>query len=85
VFGHFARGEVFALPVIGHIRRAGLWLIVFFFANIAGQAALRAANLAPQEWADGTAWPLVLGVVTFIAAYVMEEARRIAADHAEIV
>ena len=85
VFEHFARGEIFALPVIGHIRRAGLWLIVSFFANIAGQIALRAANLVPREQAHGTAWPLVIGVVTCIAAYVMEEGRRIAADHAEII
>jgi hypothetical protein len=85
VFGHFAKGEVFVLPVIGHIRHAGLWLILSFFANIGSQTMLRATGLMPPGLAEGSTWPLVIGVVTFIAAYVMEEARRIAADHAEIV
>lgn len=85
VFSHFARGEVFVLPVISHIRRAGLWLVISFCANIASQTMLRATGLMPPGPAQGSAWPLVIGVVTFIAAYVMEEARRIAADHAEIV
>jgi len=85
VFGHFARGEVFVLPVIGHVRRASVWLIVSFFANIAGQIMLRATGLMPPGQSHGTAWPLIIGVVTFIAAYVMAEAQRIAADNAEIV
>jgi hypothetical protein len=85
VFGHFAKDEIFVLPVIGHIRQAGLWLIVSFLANIASQTMLRATGLMPPGLAEGSFWPLVVGLVIFIAAYVMEEARRIAADHAEIV
>ncbi|HKD47409.1 MAG TPA: hypothetical protein VKB67_06965 [Rhizomicrobium sp.] len=85
VFGNFAKGEIFALPVIGHIRHAGLWLIVSFVANIVSQTVLGATGLMPAGQAQGSTWPLVIGVVTYIAAYVMEEARRIAADHAEIV
>jgi hypothetical protein len=60
-------------------------LVVSFFTNIAGQTMLRATGLMPPGEAQGSTWPLVIGVVTFIAAYVMEEARRIAADNAEIV
>lgn len=85
VFGNFAKGEIFVLPVIGHIRQAGLWLVVSFFTNIAGQTLLRATGLMPPGLAQSSTWPLVIGAVTFIAAYVMEEARRIAADNAEIV
>jgi len=85
VFGHFAKGEIFVLPVIGHIQQAGLWLIASFFADIAGQTMLRATGLMPRGPAQGSIWPLIIGMVTFIAAYVMEEARRIAADNAEIV
>jgi hypothetical protein len=85
VFGHFARGEVFVLPVSGHIRGAGLWMIISFFANIAAQTALRLTGMMPPGQSHGTAWPLVIGIVTFIAAYVMAEAQRIAADHAEII
>jgi hypothetical protein len=85
VFGHFARGEVFVLPVIVHVRRAGLWLIVSFFANIVGQLALKALGLIPPGQVHSTSWPLIIGIVTTIGAYVMEEARRFAADSAEIV
>ena len=83
VFEHFAMGEIF-LPVISHVRRTGLWLIISFFAPIVAQMTLNAMKLSHGQ-AHGTAWPLVIGIVTFIAAYVMEEARRIAADNAEIV
>lgn len=85
VFSHFAKGEIFVLPVIGHVRSAGLWLIVSFFSNIAGPIALRATGLMPPGQSQGTSWPLVIGVVTYIAAYVMAEAQRIAAENAEIV
>ena len=84
VFGHFAKCEIFVLPVIGHIRSAGLWLIISFFAPIVGKTALNALKLSHGQ-SDNSAWPLVIGIVTFIAAYVMEEARRIAAENAEIV
>ena len=85
VFGHFAKGEIFVLPVIVHIRQAGLWLFISFFANIASHVALAAAKLIPNGQTHGSTWPLLIGVTTTIAAYVMEEARRIAADNAEIV
>ena len=85
VFGHFAKDEIFVLPVIGHIRHAGQWLIISFFADIAAQNLLKTLHLMPSGPTHGSSWPLVIGVVTFIAAYVMEEARRIAADNAEIV
>jgi asparagine N-glycosylation enzyme membrane subunit Stt3 len=39
----------------------------------------------PPGQSHGTAWPLIIGVVTVIAAYVMAEASRIAAENAEIV
>ncbi len=85
VFGHFAKGEIFVLPVIGHIRHAGLWLIASFLANIAAQTMLRATGFMPPGLAEGSTWPLVIGLVTFIAAYVMEEARRIAEENASIL
>lgn len=84
VFGHFARGEIFVLPVIVHIRQAGLWLVISFFAPIVGQMTLNALKLSHGQ-THGTIWPLVIGVVTVIAAYVMTEAQRIAAENAEIV
>jgi hypothetical protein len=84
VFGHFAKGEIFVLPVIDHIRSAGLWLIISFFAPMLAQMALNLLQLS-QGQAHGSTWPLTIGAVTFIAASVMAEARRIADDNASIV
>lgn len=98
LFFCFARGEVFATKPIAHIRAAGLWLTSSFFMGIAavyllqlcGQknafypvhvpfpAGLIALSI---EWKD----ELLIGLAALIAAYVMEEARRIAVDHAEII
>jgi hypothetical protein len=85
VFGYFAKGEIFVAPVIDHIRRAGYWLIAYFFAGIASHITLLLDGLIPKGHADLPFWPLIIGIITTILAYVMEEARRIAADHAEIV
>jgi len=85
VFGHFARGEVFVLPVIRHIRGAGFWLFLSYFAGIAGGILLVASGVTQHVHYDSGLWPLGIGVVTFIAAHVMEEARRIADDNAGIV
>jgi hypothetical protein len=88
LFWHFARGEVFVVAAIAHIRAAGLWLIASFFGAIAGPILLVVSGImhtATHITSSAGLWPLVIGIVTFIAAYVMEEARRIAADNAEIV
>lgn len=85
LFGHFARGEVFTADAIGHIRAAGVWLVVSFFAAIAGRIVL-ALNGVPQTARNGDGlWPLLTGTATFIAAHVMAEAQHIAAENAEIV
>lgn len=97
----FARGEVFAAQPIAHIRRAGLWEIVSFFTGTGAIYLLVLAGIkgdiydAIRRTPDllmslaGTAVhyenAIFVGVPIIIAAYVMEEARRIAADHAEIV
>lgn len=94
----FSRGEVFAARPIAHMRAAGLWLIGSFFLGLAAIYLLDMLGLKnllmpshlryPQaliglmlEWRT----PLLMGIPTLIAAIVMDEARRIAADHAEIV
>jgi len=98
LFFCFAKGEVFAAKPIAHIRGAGLWLTASFFTGV---AAIYLLQLCGQKNAffpvhfyfPGGLMPLSFefkgdlftGIPTIIAAYVMEEARRIAADHAEIV
>lgn len=97
----FARGEVFAAQPIAHIRWAGLWEIVSFFtgtgaiyllvlAGIKGDiydAIRRSPDLLTALASTAAHYEnaIFVGVPIIIAAYVMEEARRIAADHAEIV
>jgi hypothetical protein len=80
VFSSFARGEVFAAKPIAHIRACGFWTIVWAFAPSAAQLILEHHVRIKFE-------PPILafGVATFIAAYVMGEARRIADDNASIL
>jgi hypothetical protein len=85
LFGCFARGEVFAVKPIAHIRAAGLWLTASFFTNFAGLVLLHYCGVATHVSPIGFLGALFTGIATTIAAYVMEEARRIAADYAEIV
>jgi len=85
LFGCFARGEVFAVKPIAHIRGVGLWLTASFFTDSAGLVLLHYCGVATPVSPIAFLGALFTGVATTIAAYVMEEARRIAADHAEIV
>jgi hypothetical protein len=80
IFGCFAKGEVFAHRPITHIRAAGLWIIIWAFAPSAAQLILEGHVRVKFE-------PplLAFGVATFIAAYVMAEARRIADENASIL
>ena len=84
-FGAFARGEVFSSATIVHIRSTGIWLIACFLAGVATVPLMIGAGLHDAEQMPVDFWPLFTGLTTFIAAHVMTEASRIAADHAEIV
>lgn len=85
LFGAFAQGAVFAPASISHIRSIGIWLVVCFFAGAATVPLMIGAGLHDPAQMSLDFWPLVTGIVTTIAAHVMTEASRIAADHAEIV
>lgn len=98
LFLGFARGDVFAAKPIAHLRLAGWWLTASFFASVASVWFLSVSGCLQAEGGRHLHFPgaliglvimfraiLFAGVPTIIAAYVMEEARRIAADHAEIV
>jgi hypothetical protein len=85
LFAHFAKGEVFNTASIGHIRAAGLWLLISPFANIAMQMGLRWTIDAPAHDLKLNPQTLIFGIATFIAAYVMAEAQRIADENASIL
>lgn len=85
LFGCFAKGEVFAATPIGHIRAAGLWLTVSFFADIAGVTLLRYCGQNQHIGFLEFIGALFTGIAITIVANVMSEAHRIASDHAEIV
>jgi hypothetical protein len=98
LFFYFARGEVFAAKPIAHIRATGWWLTGSFFLGIVAVYLLQQLGLKNAIYANHINFPagllalsiewkdaLLMGIATIIAAYVMEEARCIAADHAEIV
>jgi hypothetical protein len=85
VFGAFAQGAIFAPATIVHIRSAGAWLVVSFFAGAATLPLLIGAGLHAPGQFQLDFWPLIVGVTTFIAAHVMAEAGRIAAENAQIV
>jgi hypothetical protein len=98
LFFCFAKGEVFAAKPIAHIRGAGLWLTAAFFTGIAAIYLLQLCGQQNAYFPVHIYFPagliplslefkgdLLIGLPTIIAAHVMEEARRIAADHAEIV
>jgi hypothetical protein len=86
LFFCFTKGEVFAAQPISHIRAAGLWLTISFFSDIAGIILLRFCGIkSGAPISASSLGAMSLGIATIIAAYVMEEARRIAADSAEIV
>ena len=76
---------MFAVKPIAHIRGAGLWLAASFFTDFAGLILLHYCGVATPVSPIAFLGALFTGIATAIAAYVMEEARRIAADHAEIV
>ena len=80
VFGGFAKGEVFAARPIAHIRACGFSIIIWAFAPSAAQFILEHHVRIKFEPAL-----LAFGVTTFIAAYVMGEARRIADENASIL
>jgi hypothetical protein len=90
LFDEFARGEIFATKPIANMRAIGLWLVISFFTGFIAYGAdmiLVASDhikikspLPTPEWSA-----LFAGIATTIAAHVMAEAQRIAADNAEIV
>ena len=85
LFAGFARGQVFPDGTIAHLKGLGFWLILSVVVGIVVQVFFFAVAEIRKTHLDFEPMTLLYGAITYVAAYVMTEARRIAAEHAEIV
>lgn len=84
VFGKFSAGEVFAEETIARIRAAALWLMLAALATTVSENLLDLAAGAQPPYPHGGlkfSW-LIFGAITYVAAYVMAEARRMGNENA---
>lgn len=85
VFLGLAGGEIFTATTVADLRTTSLWMIVAACASSVDQLIF---NVSVGRGAHGLSFsPAILffGVCTYVAAYVMAEARQIAEDNASIV
>jgi hypothetical protein len=86
LFRLYADGIVFARENATHLKRIGLWLVVYPFAKFAANMIFRAAGGTDTAWFRGELVDaLVLGAIVFAIAQVMEFGREIEQDQAEII
>lgn len=73
LFRLYARGIVFARSNAGHLRRAGVWLIVYPAAKFAANALFQVAGGTDKAWFSMTlVHSLVLGLIVLAMSLVME-------------
>jgi hypothetical protein len=86
LFGLYASGIVFARENAAHLKRIGVWLVVYPFAKFAANMLFRLAGGTDKAWFRGELVDaLILGVIVFAIAQVMEFGREIEQDSAEII
>jgi Protein of unknown function (DUF2975) len=85
LFAGFARGKVFTETTIAHLKALGFWLILSVVVGVFVQVFFFAVAEIRKTHLDIEPITLLYGAMTYVAAYIMAEASRIAADHAEIV
>ena len=85
LFAGFARGQVFTDDAIAHLKALGFWLIVSVVLGFFVQGLFFAIAHIHDPDFDLKPLSLLYGAMLYVAAYIMAEARQIAADHAEIV
>ena len=85
LFAGFVRGQIFTEDAIRHLRGLGFWLIVSTVVAIFVQLFFFAIAEIRDRGFDLEPLSFLYGAMTYVAAYIMAEARRIAADNAEIV
>jgi len=94
MLGRFEIGDVFSIESIGHLRAFGLATLASGAVALL-EAPLLSSLLAPSVAAEGHTlqlvirssdlWTMLVGALMFVIGEIMVEARRIAAENAEIV
>lgn len=78
LFGAYAGGVVFARGNAVHLKRIGLWLVMWPAAKLAANLLFRAAGGTDTAWAQPLfLYALLLGLIVFAIAQVMEFGREI--------
>lgn len=73
LFALYSRGIVFARENTAHLKRVGLWLVVYPFAKVAANMIFRAAGGTDKAWFHmELIYALVTGLIVFVIAHVME-------------
>ncbi|HEY3776606.1 MAG TPA: DUF2975 domain-containing protein [Rhizomicrobium sp.] len=78
LFRLYARGIVFAQENAALLKRVGLWLVVYPFAKFAANMLFQLAGGTDKAWFRmELVYALVLGLIVFVIAQVMEFGREI--------
>lgn len=86
LFRLYADGIVFARENAQHLKRVGLWLVLYPFARFAANMIFRLAGGTDTAWFRGELIDaVILGAIVFAIARVMELGREIEQDSAEII
>ena len=90
MLARFERGDVFSITSIGHLRAFGLATLASGIASLL-ESPLLALILGPETdrfqlvIRSSDLWTVLIGALMFVIGEIMVEARRIAAENAEIV
>ena len=73
LFKLYARGIVFARENAAHLKRVGLWLVIWPISKFAANAMFQLAGGTDKAWAQMIfVYALILGLIVFVIAQVME-------------
>ena len=73
LFKLYARGVVFARENAAHLKRVGLWLVIWPISKFVANAMFQLAGGTDKAWAQMIfVYALILGLIVFVIAQVME-------------
>jgi hypothetical protein len=73
LFALYAHGIVFARENAAHLKKVGLWLVVYPFAKVLANMIFQAAGGTDKAWFHmELIYALVAGLIVFVIALVME-------------
>ncbi len=85
LFANFTDGQLFTEENIRRIQMVGIWLVASVIASAIGIFVIGKVLALPGYESDVDFLPLFYGAITYVAAFVMAEGRRISDDNAGIV